>query len=210
MVLKKDASVWEAFVQAEGLTKKQEQQFETYLYTLIEWNKQHNLTALYTPKQIIRGHFQDSLRLSLYIEMGEIQGVADIGSGGGFPGIPLKIKYPHLAVVLIEVKKKKIQFLNHMIQILGLTGIEVYPYDWRTFLRTTSYNIDLFCARASLHVDELLRLFKPGCRYREARLVYWASKNWQPLPEEVPYIVDDIAYSIGRKKRRYIILRRST
>lgn len=200
----KEQSAWRVFCKREELSAEQAQQFERYLGLLLEWNKKFNLTAITEPEDVIAFHFSDSLRLDRYTDMKSIAGLCDVGTGAGFPGIPLKIKYPHLHVVLLEVNLKKVSFLNYVIGQLGLKNIEVSTLDWRTFLRSSSYQLDLFCARASLHTDELLRLFKGGCQYKNAKLVYFASKNWRPEEKEKPFIEKMETYSVMEKPRVFV------
>jgi 16S rRNA (guanine527-N7)-methyltransferase len=205
MVEQKNAQVWEQFAASQGLDDIQLGQFKRYAELLISWNELFNLTAVIGTEKIITRHFEDSMHLGQIIDMDKVSMIADVGSGAGFPGIPLKIKYPHLTVALIEVTHKKAEFLNHVIDELKLEATDVAPLDWRTFIRTTRYPVDLFVARASLQPEELMRMFKPGCGYNMAKLVYWASKDWQPTEEEAPFIKEDKAYQVGDKKRRYII-----
>lgn len=203
---KKGEQALKVLREKEQLSEKQQQQFEKYLLLLLEWNEKFNITAITSHKKIVIDHFRDSLQIDRFVDFGKIKSLCDIGSGGGFPGIPLKIKYPSLPVVLIEVNRKKINFLRHCITELGLEGIEVYDLDWRTFLRTTEYEIDLFCVRASLPTDELIRMLKPGCRYKNAQLVYWASKNWEPGKKELPFVKKEETYHLNNKERRLIFL----
>ncbi len=200
----KEQSAWRVFCKREELTLEQAKQFEQYLGLLLEWNKKFNLTAITDPEEVIAYHFSDSLRLDRSIDMTTIKGLCDVGTGAGFPGIPLKIKYPQLQVVLLEVNQKKISFLEYVIAQLGLTNIEISALDWRTFLRSGEYQLDLFCARASLHTDELLRIFKGGCRYKNAKLVYFASKNWQADESEKQYIEKIESYTILDKQRALV------
>ena len=167
------------------------------------WNKKINLTRITGLNNVIPYHFCDSLHVDGSIDFSTISGIADVGAGAGFPGLPLKIKYPHIFSVLIEVNHKKIQFLQAVIDELNLTNIEVYPYDWRTFLRTTDYPLDFVCARASLHMDELLRMFKPASSYKTAQLVYWASDAWQAGEHEKRYLIRSESYEVGNRKRKY-------
>ena len=169
-----------------------------------EWNKKINLTTITDPIAIIKEHFQDSLMISHFIDFLPIMMICDVGTGAGFPGIPLKICYPHLAVVLIEVSKKKILFLEKLIDVLRLENVLLGSLDWRTFLRKTNYSIDLFLARASLSVEELIRMFKPACHYRNAQLVYWASRTWVIPAVAQSFIQKEEWYKINNKKRRYI------
>ncbi len=212
MIYKKTAArsveaAWKHFVTQAPLSENQVQHFKRYLALLIEWNKKVNLTAITDEADILSGHFQDSLHIADYIDLNTIHTVVDIGSGAGFPGIPLKICYPHLSMILIEVNRKKIAFLQEVIKILNLENIEIYTLDWRTFLRQTTYDVDLFLARASLKPEELIRMFKPGCAYKEALLVYWASKYWQQGNKEAPFVYKEERYTINNKQRRFIFFK---
>lgn len=201
------AEQWQAFVEQEQLTETQERLFEQYVMLLCAWNEDMNLTRIIDLPDIIAFHFQDSLRIASFVDLNKSVGICDVGSGGGFPGIPLKIMYPNLPVVLLEVNSKKITFLQAVVKELGLTDCHVCPLDWRTFLHKAPYKLDAFFARASLRPDELLRMFKPGCAYRDALCVYWASKHWQPETEELPFLVRREAYTVGTKQRDYLFFR---
>lgn len=203
---KKDTQIlWQQFSKRHNLTTEQLEQFQLYYNMLKSTNEIHNLTAITDLESVIYSHFDDSLALNDLVNCNELKVIADVGTGGGFPGIPLKIVYPHLRVILIEVTYKKIQFLNDVINALNLTSIETNDTDWRTFLRKTEYPIELFCARASLQPSELLRIFKPACIYKNSRLVYWASKTWKPEPGESSYIKNIATYQAGKKQRRLIL-----
>lgn len=203
----KGAEQWQAFIEEEQLTDAQEQLFEQFVMLLCERNEDVNLTRIIDLPDIIAFHLQDSLRITKFIDFTQLTGVCDVGSGGGFPGIPLKIMYPELPIVLLEVNSKKIDFLNLVIKELQLTNCDVCPLDWRTFLRKAPFTIDLFLARASLRPDELMRMFKPGCAYKDAEFVYWASKHWQPEPEELLHIMRREGYTVSSKHRDYVFFR---
>ncbi|MDR3550602.1 MAG: 16S rRNA (guanine(527)-N(7))-methyltransferase RsmG [Candidatus Babeliales bacterium] len=195
--------LWQSFINKEGLTPTQAHQFEQYLFMLRDWNEKVNLTRILDIPDIIAYHFQDSMQIVHYVDFTKLRGVCDIGSGAGFPGIPLKILYPDVPFILLEVNNKKVAFLESVIEQLGLTNIMVSNLDWRTFLRQTSYTIDLFMARASLQVDELVRVFKPVSPYKHAQMIYWASQHWQPGPQEEPFLVARKTYSVGDQQRSY-------
>lgn len=198
---------WVSFAQEFSLTDGQLDLFKRYYLLLYAANKTVNLTTIINELDVIDYHFKDSLQLRTIVDMDTITHTADVGTGGGFPGIALAIKYPNLAVTLIEVNTKKIQFLDMLITELGLSNrVSVFDEDWRTFLRMTHEDIQLFCARASLQPEELIRLFKPASPYKHADLVYWASSTWQPSKIVKPYITKDISYIIRTKKRRLILL----
>ncbi len=98
--------------------------FKIYLSELKKWNRVHNLTGLKSDHDIIVKHFFDSLLFLKVLPEG-VSTVADIGSGAGFPGIPVKIMAPVLKLFLLEPSKKKVVFLKHICGKLGLEGVEV-------------------------------------------------------------------------------------
>ena len=106
------------------LSEDQLRAFMTYLSELKRWNKAYNLTALKTDEDIVIKHFLDSLLYLRAIPEGEIS-VMDVGSGAGFPGIPIKIMRPETEMHLLEPSRKKAGFLRHVIRMFGLEGIEV-------------------------------------------------------------------------------------
>lgn len=197
-------ALWQEFSQTHALTEEQVQQFKKYYSMLINANDLYNLTAITNLKSVLNDHFSDSMAISSFVDFSKINFISDVGSGAGFPGLPLKIKYPHLKVVLIEVTHKKALFLRSVIETLGLSDIQVSEYDWRTFLRKTDYPIELFCARASLQPEELLRAFKPSSVYNNATVVYWASKHWQETNMESPFVSKQESYTIGNKHRKLV------
>jgi 16S rRNA (guanine(527)-N(7))-methyltransferase RsmG len=186
------------------LSSVQVNQFEQYMYLLNEWNERFNITRITAEHAIVYDHFADSLALQESLDLMKVHSIADVGSGGGFPGIPLKIKFPHLKLILIEVNQKKVQFLQEVCTQLQLNNVLFYTNDWRTFLRTTHYSIDLVCARASLQLDELFRMFKKDCPYRASTLVYWASEKWHPTEQELSYLEKNMVYTVGNKVRKHI------
>lgn len=137
----------------------------------------------------------------------QMRAIADVGTGAGFPGLALKIKYPHLQVILIEVLQKRINFLQSVIDDLQLTNISIYSHDWRTFLRKTDHKLDLICSRASLHPAELLRMFQPSSPYKNALLAYWASQEWEPTEKEQAHIFKTCEYQVKDRTRKYVIFK---
>ena len=106
------------------LTEKQIEQFEKYYELLVEWNKVMNLTGITEFDEVMQKHFVDSVAAAEYVEMEKINSLLDVGTGAGFPGIPLKIVYPHLQVTLLDSLNKRIKFLDEVVDNLGLIGIE--------------------------------------------------------------------------------------
>lgn len=221
------SSLWTNLADKYCLSTTQVQQLKRYSELLIEWNEKFNLTAITNVDAIIEYHFDDSLALTQYMDFNSLTTTADIGTGAGFPGLPLKILFPHLHMILIEVNHKKRIFLEHVAQELGLTDIILYPFDWRTFLRTTpqtfdnillkgphvqcneewdlsDHKIDYFFARASLQPEELVRIFKPSSAHKDATLVYWASMQWTPGKIEAPFVEKEIVYKLDSVKRKFV------
>ncbi len=104
------------------LADYQLQQFMDYYELLVEKNKVMNLTTITEPKDIINKHFIDSVSLARVLKLSD-QKIIDLGTGAGFPGIPLKIVFPMLDLVLLDSIKKRLGFLDEVIQILGLKKI---------------------------------------------------------------------------------------
>lgn len=105
-----------------SLLKEQYGQFYAYMELLIEWNEKMNLTAITEPKEIILKHFVDSLTITKYVEEGK--SIIDMGTGAGFPGIPIKIYRKDVKVVLADSLNKRIKFLDEVIDKLKLENVE--------------------------------------------------------------------------------------
>lgn len=105
------------------LSDEQVSQFSVYGRLLLEWNKFMNLTAVCEEKEIIIKHFVDSMTIVKYVDSHNCKKIADIGTGAGFPGIPLKIMRPDVEVVLLDSLGKRVNFLNTVISELKLEKI---------------------------------------------------------------------------------------
>ncbi|MBD5088699.1 MAG: 16S rRNA (guanine(527)-N(7))-methyltransferase RsmG [Clostridiales bacterium] len=108
------------------LSEIQIQQFIQYYELLIEKNKVMNLTGITEWEEVVQKHFVDSLALVKAIDLSEPLKILDMGTGAGFPGIPLKIAFPNLQIVLLDSLNKRIKFLQEVIENLGLKEIEAY------------------------------------------------------------------------------------
>ena len=106
-----------------SLGAQQVELFWLYLQELLEWNKTFSLTGIKNPDDIIIKNFIDSLTPLPYLDSSG--SLLDIGSGAGFPSIPLKISCPELEVQLVEASRKKVSFIKHLIRTLGLEGVSV-------------------------------------------------------------------------------------
>ncbi|MFD0621414.1 16S rRNA (guanine(527)-N(7))-methyltransferase RsmG [Paenibacillus sp. GCM10027629] len=133
-----------------SLTEQQLNQFEIYLRELVSWNEKMNLTGITEREQVYTKHFYDSVSLSFFLNMKEITTIADIGSGAGFPSIPLKICFPHLKVTIVDSLNKRIQFLNHLVEQLEFSDVQCIHGRAEDVARQFKYRdqFDLVTARA--------------------------------------------------------------
>jgi 16S rRNA (guanine527-N7)-methyltransferase len=107
------------------LSETQLEQFESYAAELIRWNQRTNLTTITDPHEIGVRHFLDSLALAQVWRSEPPDSLADIGSGAGFPGLPLKLLWPELRLLLVESIGKKTEFLRHIVELLALPNVEI-------------------------------------------------------------------------------------
>ena len=132
------------------LTEKQKRQFHRYYELLVEWNKVMNLTGITEYDEVNEKHFVDSLAIIKAVNMEEIHSVIDIGTGAGFPGIPLKIAFPHLEACLLDSLKKRVNFLEETFDLLKLEDITAIHGRAEEFAKNKSYReqYDLCVSRA--------------------------------------------------------------
>ena len=157
---------------------RQLQQFERYADLLIEWNEKFNLTSITGREDIYVKHFYDSILPSLYRDLKG--SLADVGSGAGFPGIPLKIMYPDLEVTLIEPTGKRCTFLNEVISQLSLDKITVVNMRSEDYARE-NVRFDFVTARAVAELNILTELCLPLVKTNGHFIVMKGPKAYQEL-----------------------------
>lgn len=138
-----------------GLNKSQISAFEMYESLLLEWNEKFNLTAITSKDEIEEKHFIDSIILGKYVDL-KNKTLIDIGSGAGFPGVPLAIIEPTLKVALLESNGKKISFLKELVNKLNLKNVEIIQ--GRAEELGTREKYDIVTARAVKELNVLLEI----------------------------------------------------
>jgi 16S rRNA (guanine527-N7)-methyltransferase len=148
------------------LEKETVEAFDLFLKELLKWNQKINLTAIRSETGIITKHFLDSLSIHPYLE--KSSSLLDIGSGPGFPGIPLKIAEPTLEITLIDSVRKKVDFQRHIIRSLGLKGMEAIHgrVQETEILIGMEGRFDRVVSRAFSHLQTFLRLAYPFLKKR--------------------------------------------
>ncbi len=133
-------------------TKEQLSKLEEYFNLLIEWNSKINLTRITDKEEVYLKHFYDSLTINKIIDLNDYNTLCDIGTGAGFPGVVLKIFYPHLDIVLVDAREKKLKFLDEVINKLQLKGIRTIH------IRAEEYNekFDIVTSRAVANIEKLM------------------------------------------------------
>lgn len=153
-----NTSQFEKDLDALGITLSQEQigQFLIYYEMLAEQNKVMNLTAITDYEEVLKKHFIDSLSLVRACDLTLPISVIDVGTGAGFPGIPLKIAFPKLKITLLDSLNKRISFINMVIEKLGLTDIEAIHGRAEDFARNDMREkYDLSVSRAVANLSTL-------------------------------------------------------
>lgn len=148
------------------LTDVQKEQFDRYYELLIEWNKVMNLTGITEYEEVNLKHFTDSLTIVRIADMKNISTLIDVGTGAGFPGIPIKIVFPHVKVILLDSLNKRIKFLNQVIEELDLKNVVTLHGRAEDYAKKAEYRekIDLCVSRAVANLSTLSEYCLPFVR----------------------------------------------
>jgi 16S rRNA (guanine527-N7)-methyltransferase len=198
------------------LTGRQVACFVTYEKELLAWNSKFNLTAIRDSESIRTKHFLDSLSCALAWRSNQPGHLIDVGTGAGFPGIPLKILYPNLKLTLVESVGKKVTFCQHIVRVLGLENVAVIQARAEELGQNINHRekYDWAVARAVAHLNVLSEYLIPMVRVggtmlaqkgesgpaeaqsAESAMKILGGKLKQVIPVNLPGVVDD----------RYLIL----
>ncbi|WP_340005909.1 16S rRNA (guanine(527)-N(7))-methyltransferase RsmG [Paenibacillus sp. FSL K6-0276] len=202
------------------LTAEQLEQFDLYYKELVSWNEKMNLTGITEREQVYTKHFYDSISLAFFLNINEINNLADIGSGAGFPGIPLKICFPHLKLTIIDSLSKRISFLQHVCTKLKLTDVQLIHGRAEDIARQFTHRdaYDLVTARAVARLSLLNEFCLPFTRKDG---VFAAMKGNDPSEElsEAKYSLKELRAQLGKvesfslpveESARHIVIIRKT
>ena len=143
------------------LSDRQLEQFEIYFKFLVEYNEFVNLTAITEEEDVYIKHFYDSILVGQVLDLTTVNSICDVGSGAGFPSIPLKIVYPHLNVTIVDGLDKRITFLKQLVSKLGLTNVNLVHGRAEEYAKDHRESFDMVTARAVARANILNELCIP-------------------------------------------------
>lgn len=199
------------------LTEQQLEQFKTYYEMLIEKNKVMNLTAITEKDEVIDKHFIDSISLNKAVDTTKPLKILDLGTGAGFPGIPLKIAYPNLTITLLDSLNKRIKFLQEVIEELGLQEIEGIHGRAEDFAKQQGYReqYDLCVSRAVANLATLSEYCLPyvkegGCfiSYKSGAVEEEVNQSKKAIAELGGRIKEVIAFTLPKTdiERTFVVI----
>lgn len=199
------------------LTEHQLEQFKTYYEMLIEKNKVMNLTAITEKDEVIDKHFIDSISLNKAVDTTKPLKILDLGTGAGFPGIPLKIAYPNLKITLLDSLNKRIKFLQEVIEELGLQEIEGIHGRAEDFAKQQGYReqYDLCVSRAVANLATLSEYCLPyvkegGCfiSYKSGAVEEEVNQSKEAITELGGRIKEVIAFTLPKTdiERTFVVI----
>ncbi len=160
------------------LSDRQQEQFDIYYRTLIEYNRKVNLTRITEETEAYFKHFFDSLTMINSVDLKNYQTICDMGAGAGFPSIPLKIIYPHLKITIIDSLGKRIKFLKTLLEALQINDVKLVYDRIEIYAKDHQKQFDIVTARALGPLQIILELGLPMVKEGKFFLAYKAS-NYQ-------------------------------
>ena len=163
-----------------NLIEANEKKFSIYYNFLIEENKKYNLTAITEKKEVYIKHFSDSLLMSETFDLNKNLSVCDVGSGAGFPGIPLKICFPNISLTIIEPTQKRVKFLHELCEKLQL-DVEIICARVEDVSKEYEESFDIVTARAVAGTNILLELLVKICKINGKLVLYKGNKALEEI-----------------------------
>lgn len=174
------------------LSDEQIEQFEKYMHLLLEWNEKMNLTAITQEEEVWEKHFYDSI---IPFSKLDFSNMCDIGSGAGFPGIPVKIAFPNVQMTLVEPLQKRCRFLNEVKESLGLENLEILNVRAEDLAKTRRECFDVVSARAVAKLSILLELCVPFVK-KGKMMVALKGKNGHEELENAKKAIDTLGVEL--------------
>lgn len=181
------------------LSELQKEQYRKYYDLVVEWNQKINLTAITEEDEFYTKHFFDSISLAFYKDYSNIESICDVGSGAGFPSIPLKILYPNLKVTIVDSLNKRIKFLNLVKDELELTDCNFVHARAEEFGQNKEYreSFEIVTARAVARLNVLAELCLPLVK----KDGYFLSLKAQKAEEETKDAINAIKLLGGKLEK---------
>lgn len=168
-----------------SLSDVQYQQFQTFYEMLVEWNKVMNLTGITEYEEVVLKHYIDSLIVKNAVDFSKIRNVLDVGTGAGFPGLPLKIAYPEIEFTLLDSLNKRINFINEVISSTGISRINAVHGRAEDFAKNSEYRetYDLCVSRAVANLASLSEYCLPFVKQNGIFVAFKSGKIDEELQE---------------------------
>lgn len=199
------------------ISEEQKQQFLTYYEMLVEKNKVMNLTAITDFDEVVDKHFLDSLSLVKAYDLTQQVRILDLGTGAGFPGIPLKIAFPDLEIVLADSLNKRILFLDEVITTLGLKKIETVHARAEELAKNKEYRekFDLVVSRAVSKLSSLSEYCLPFVQVGGKFISYKSGEIEEELNQAKHAIsvlggevLNVMKFDLEEQKRSFIVIKK--